>query len=585
MLIFDKLTADERILLLQGLLSTKKLRNEELEVAAELVGSSQHGDFESSLNSLGQLYRDIEFLSDIDAKEYLSRYNPVLKKFLTGFCNLSLSESSARELYQLGRICELTYNISSKKNHVLPLAFIQNLGVYAETGSKVATELNGAGIGGGSYDTVKDWLHSNADTPLNCPSGDIAITFDNTQVIGKCYTLKPNSKIDMSVITNVIAIQLDEMGTLQSDPGLMPRNWLFCDGLKEKIEEIRNIEPNKPFFADLDKLHYEQLYYFINKTINVVKENVDENFSDDIDSLIKQIDEKDNCIQCMHCAKKGNGVFYNRSKLICDICQNNLRASLKEYMETIESDIRSNKEVPSRQTAKKFQSENVDENYERYDHIPSGHESKHPNISMCDPVFLNPDSHANLALVLRNTGINAGIHRYGGKLRHWLIVCCDGLPFKLCLNLLNETRVCLDCEKSFFGMEKFSAHCKLQHDDTMQKFYYEFDWVFLRPGGGHIEMNAIKSFFELNWTPFMQKLCEKMGFKSELAQNCAKRCTDHHKSWSLLVVFYIGSLRELVHCYLKALNEEKFPSKGNPSLTEHPSAEGFFRIAKRETVI
>ena len=168
MLIFDKLTADERILLLQGLLSTKKLRNEELEVAAELVGSSQHGDFESSLNSLGQLYRDIEFLSDIDAKEYLSRYNPVLKKFLTGFCNLSLSESSARELYQLGRICELTYNISSKKNHVLPLAFIQNLGVYAETGSKVATELYGAGIGGGSYDTVKDWLHSNADTPLNC---------------------------------------------------------------------------------------------------------------------------------------------------------------------------------------------------------------------------------------------------------------------------------------------------------------------------------------------------------------------------------------------------------------------------------
>ena len=64
---------------------------------------------------------------------------------------------------------------------------------------------------------------------------------------------------------------------------------------------------------------------------------------------------------------------------------------------------------------------------------------------------------------------------------------------------------------------KISAHCKLQHDDTMQKFNYEFDLTFLEPGSGYIEVNAIKSFFELNWTLFMQTVCEKVGFKSKLA--------------------------------------------------------------------
>lgn len=51
----------------------------------------------------------------------------------------------------------------------------------------------------------------------------------------------------------------------------------------------------------------------------------------------------------------------------------------------------------------------------------------------------------------------------------------------------------------------------------------EFDWVILRPGNGHYEMNMFKSFIEVNWDVFFGELAKLMGFKSENAQRAAKK--------------------------------------------------------------
>ena len=144
-------------------------------------------------------------------------------------------------------------------------------------------------------------------------------------------------------------------------------------------------------------------------------------------------------------------------------------------------------------------------------------------------------------------GRDAGIKLYGGNKRDRLIVSCDGLPFKLCYELIKETRICTACNKSFFGLKQFTSHCNTYHDSSLQQFVDEFDWVLMRPGGGHIEMNLIKSFFEYNWVPFMSRLTTLMGFHSELAQKYVKKCSDHHKSWRMLLIFYVGTSREMVH--------------------------------------
>jgi hypothetical protein len=80
-------------------------------------------------------------------------------------------------------------------------------------------------------------------------------------------------------------------------------------------------------------------------------------------------------------------------------------------------------------------------------------------------------------------------------------------------------------------------------------------------------MNLIKSFVELNWVLFCDKLSELMGFVSEAAKQYTKACKDHHKSWSLLQIFHIASLRELVTPYVR-----------HCMLTEQePNPKGFFQ--------
>lgn len=49
---------------------------------------------------------------------------------------------------------------------------------------------------------------------------------------------------------------------------------------------------------------------------------------------------------------------------------------------------------------------------------------------------------------------------------------------------------------------------------------------------------------------YLEPLCERMGFLSDAAKQYAKACKDLHKSWNLLLIFHLASLRELVLPYV-----------------------------------
>ena len=82
-------------------------------------------------------------------------------------------------------------------------------------------------------------------------------------------------------------------------------------------------------------------------------------------------------------------------------------------------------------------------------------------------------------------------------------------------------------------------------------------------------MNMIKSYMELNWEPFMSDMCTILGFRSLLAQQSAKRCDDHHKSWAIFITFFLASLQELVVPYVRSCMKEK----------EDPTPAGFVAYA------
>jgi len=102
------------------------------------------------------------------------------------------------------------------------------------------------------------------------------------------------------------------------------------------------------------------------------------------------------------------------------------------------------------------------------------------------------------------------------------------------------------------GIEDMKAHRDQAHSSEDHfTFFREFDWVHLKVGDGHYEMNLMKSFMELNWDVCMTDLVQLMGWKSEIAINCAKKCTDNHKSWQLFMTFFFGTLQQLVLPYVR----------------------------------
>ncbi|CAH1242335.1 Hypp6586 [Branchiostoma lanceolatum] len=64
----------------------------------------------------------------------------------------------------------------------------------------------------------------------------------------------------------------------------------------------------------------------------------------------------------------------------------------------------------------------------------------------------------------------------------------------------------------------------------------EFDWVILRVGKLHLEMNAAKSFVDVNFDTLYSVLGEEMEFKSEVAHRVARNFADHHKTMQLIEI-------------------------------------------------
>ncbi|MES9884493.1 MAG: hypothetical protein ABW185_26915, partial [Sedimenticola sp.] len=166
-----------------------------------------------------------------------------------------------------------------------------------------------------------------------------------------------------------------------------------------------------------------------------------------------------------------------------------------------------------------------------------------------EPDMCNPSSFQNVSDILFNLGRRAGIKPYGEGERQWLFLECDGGIYTLVEKLLFNVLHCTICEESFYGSESFLEHkCSILYDVTPQ---HEFGWLVPMPGLLHIEMNACKSFFELNWDIFMEDICKTLSFKSPRALEFAKKCSDHHKTFKIVEILYIAATDELLVPYVR----------------------------------
>ncbi|XP_062569670.1 uncharacterized protein LOC134231718 [Saccostrea cucullata] len=440
---------------------------------------------------------------------------------------------------------------------------MENLLLYNITNSKKAVNLLGDSGPYGCYDTVKEWLCNQSMDPLPFPQNDCVVIFDNNQVIGRSWRVKVNNKVKSSVVTTICQIEFPDQN-LQRQIHLKPKFWNV--NTNQLVKCVRDIP------EEVTDVHYKHLYEALAANLKLVVEQqqcleANNSYQDPIDLQVTQQRKEEATKVCCQC-----GHVNLRTKRICGACKANLKQAeaasvdpdgLGTYTARCRATERKMKEV--RMTASKTDDGQyiIRQATTSNDHCQSN--SKHPDTSplltLSDPCFVNPNSYNSARTILRQIGVQGGIKQYSKEGdREWLFVVCDGLPFGLCKQVINNTYRCQHCTDSteyFNSREEFCEHHQEAHPDKTEKGFLEFEWVVLRPGNGHFEMNMCKTFVELNWDVFFSDLCRIMGFRSENAQRAAKKCSDHHKTWSLLKIAHEGTLQELMVPYVRKAMQEK----------------------------
>ena len=197
-----------------------ELSAEQLSLISSLIGKKITSAVKIAASELKGKYKKINYLRNYNTYQPVLNTNPNLVSYLKGVCEIA-SQLNKRQVYLLSRVIEGIYKLSYG-NIVYPLAFLNNLQTYVETGSRQTIDLNGASTGSGQYDTNSNWLVDLASSPVIPPEGDLGHAFDNNQRIAKTWHIEVDSKVKASVITTHIWLSLDKNGKLQESKNLKP---------------------------------------------------------------------------------------------------------------------------------------------------------------------------------------------------------------------------------------------------------------------------------------------------------------------------------------------------------------------------
>ena len=100
---------------------------------------------------------------------------------------------------------------------------------------------------------------------------------------------------------------------------------------------------------------------------------------------------------------------------------------------------------------------------EKYIHLGEKKNINNRPQQVGEPILVNPNSYVNVKEILETSKENLGI----GKTREWTYIGCDGPPYCLASRLIEQN----------------------------PKLY---DWAVVLPGLGHLNMNQVKSYFQVN---------------------------------------------------------------------------------------
>ncbi|CAC5387316.1 unnamed protein product [Mytilus coruscus] len=283
------------------------------------------------IEHIQESYKTLEAIKDINLKEYLSNRNNFVKGVL-GMLTKCNFDDELDECIQcsMSVLLEHVYKLRNAQ-FIGPVSLLQNFTIFSLSHSKTVTDIVGNISAGGKYTTVCKMLDNNSK-PRTPPNGDAVYVFDNEQVVGKTWTIKPNNKSKSSVITNIAVAGLDENLSVQANKDLHPKN--------------------------------AQLKLFVNAAIEeVVSEHNGNSEQDHIDDIVQKSISKQKYKICPKCKD-----LFDKTKRKCPVCKETIvqqpldNTNPKESFEKIEQLVEAGNSKPDFAL-----------NTTRYDHVKSVH--------------------------------------------------------------------------------------------------------------------------------------------------------------------------------------------------------------------
>ena len=517
------------------------------------IGCAIANDLKRSLDN-EQNSRDAHVLHHFTVRDHVSNQCPLITHFLSGLCHKELEEmlldnTGCRQMaLATEQICKVI-----SPNYIGMFSFLHTLNIYGTTKSKTATNISASGLPGGTYSTITRWLDSQGSTPLKCPDGDIIVMFDNNQIVGKTWTIKPNNKVHVSVVTNVGAVILNREAVYECQKELHPRKWFkTCDN---NLVANTLLDNDSDDVSELKQIHDSQVLAYVAAAIELVLNEQ----QGDIDFVDEIVADREREKMFRLCPNTNCGTSVVRSKRKCPACGGNMSCTNAKSSTPNKTVCQPPKVTIIPIVKDRDATCKPDPEHDRYPNISTNHSGDTYPVHLLEPIFTNPNSTDSIISVLREIGRAAGVTRYGGNSRSWLPICCDGLPFGLMIQVIDNYLYCQECNKGVMGTVEFVKHAQQNHpsaDPAKLPSIREFDWVLPVVADGHYEMNLVKAFTELNWDICFKDLAMRMGWRSPVAQKTARACRDHHKSWQLFLVYFLGTLQELVLPYVRACQQE-----------------------------
>lgn len=523
--------------------STMESRLKEIKLIAEKENHALYEDTKSEITHPAR--KSLEKLSEFSPDEWLSCRNTVLVEFINEITKSGTEHGSGtrNDNNYVKKICLkmcAVETIMKARNLNYVSEFGEALAAveYAISGSKLVLNMEGHTSANGSYSTLMNWMEASTGDKLDVPTGDIVFAFDNEQKLKKAWL---HGSMSVDAITTVICAQTDSNGILQQNAEFKPEKWTKDLSQQEKLNfDIMS--------KDVELAGKENLQQDFQGYITVLKKEWGGK-SKLIEEHANDIIRGENMHQCLNCSKWWPKNTCKCSKLSGGCDQWIKQTEKKEAKTKSGTKDQQSKDpkwfaysgtVKTNQAGESYvalQSEEMDWSQSS---TSVNQVANSPLISLSEPIFVNPNSFDSIIKILRSIGERAGVKQYGGNIREWVTILCDGLPYGLVQTVIDETK-----------------------DETGKK---EFGWVHLLPGLLHEEMNMLKSFVELNWEITYSQFGKEMGYKSERAAAFFKSAGDHHKSWYNLCIYRDALALELLRPYVNNCLEKQL----------EPTVDGFF---------